>query len=53
MGEQEKVQLNLLGVSREVLGEGVRFGVYVRGCRPGREESEKLAKHKAHSEGEI
>lgn len=23
----------------------------VRGCRPGREESEKLAKHKAHSEG--
>lgn len=52
-GEQEKVQLNLLGVSREVLGDGVTFEVYVKGFRPGREESKKLAKHKAQYEGKF
>lgn len=45
MWEQEKVQLNLLGVSREVLGEGVTFEVYVKGFRPGGKGSETLAKH--------
>ena len=47
MGEQEKVQLNLLGVSRENLGEGVTSEVYLKGFRPGREEGEKHVKHKA------